>query len=100
MEHDGRALIPIQNFQGISIRLDKGVQIGVASPCETELELDCCERVDEPEPKAERSETVDGSLGSMCASIKALANTPEHYAKLMSLLSLPDGLDACEVKRN
>ena len=34
VQPDGRALIPIQNFQEISIKLDGGVQLGVASQCE------------------------------------------------------------------
>ena len=34
VQTDGRALISVQNFQGVPIRLDKGVQLGTASQCE------------------------------------------------------------------
>ena len=91
VQPDGRALIPIQNFQGMSIKLDGGVQLGIASQCELL-------RSDEPELKPGSSAGMDAS-SSMCACIKALSNTPERHAKLMSLLSTPDGLNAGEVKR-
>ena len=30
----GKALIPLQNFQGMSVKLTEGVQLGVASLCD------------------------------------------------------------------
>ena len=30
----GSVLIPLQNFQGMPVRLEKGIELGVARPCD------------------------------------------------------------------
>ena len=66
------ALIPVQNFQGMSIRLDEGIQLGVASPCKLSAP-------DEPEPKSEHVTGTDVQIGGVCACVEAVGNTPERY---------------------
>ena len=34
VQPDRKAYIPVQNFQGLTIKLDEGVQLGVASLCD------------------------------------------------------------------
>ena len=93
VQPDGRALIPVQNFQGMPIiRLDEGMQLGVASQCEPSL-------LDEPEPQSEPVEGLGVPVGGVCACVEALSDTAERYEKLMSLLELPDGLSACEAEK-
>ena len=83
---------PIQNFQGISIKLDEGVLLGVASLCDIPRQD---EPVIETEPKQGRSVL----LSSTCASVKALTNSPECYERLQNVLHFPDNLDALQVEK-
>ena len=91
VQPDGRALISVQNFQGMPIRLDEGMQLGVASQCEPSL-------LDEPEPQSEPVEGLGVPVSGVCACVEALSDTAERYEKLMSLLEIPDGLSTCEQK--
>ena len=51
VQSDGRAFVPLQNFQGTTIKLDKGAYLGVASLCDIPRQD---EPVRETEPKRER----------------------------------------------
>ena len=114
VQPSGKALIPIQNFQGMSVKLKEGEQIGVASLCDLP-------GPDEPEfkpgptlglpPQTECNHACTCSHACTCnvactcnhactcdhvctraqcnhvgASVKALPNTPERYAELMKVL--------------
>ena len=46
VQTDGRTLIPVQNFQGMPLKFDKGIQLGIASQCELSVS-------EEPEPDLE-----------------------------------------------
>ena len=69
VQPDGRAFIPLQNFQGTSIKLDQGVHLGVASLCDIP-------RQDEPVKETEPKQGNGAPLRSTCASVKALINPP------------------------
>ena len=70
---DGMTLVPLENFQGVPVRLEEGVQLNVAKQylCSREIELKSAEE-------------------SQCAIVKSLANTPERCQRLIPLLNLPD----------
>ena len=91
VQPDGRAFIPLQNFQGTSIKLDEGVHLGVASLCDIP-------RQDEPVKVTEPKQGNGALLRSTCASVKALINTPERYERLRSVLDFPDTLDAYQIE--
>ena len=92
VQSNGKALIPLQNFQGMSVKLKEGEHIGVASLCDLP-------RPEEPEfyPEPMR-ETAMQSNGT-CTCVQALPNTPERYETLMQLLDLPDDIGSCEVDK-
>ena len=91
IQPDGRAFIPLQNFQVTSIKLDEGVHLGVASLCDIP-------RQDEPVKVTEPKQGNGAPLRSTCASVKALINTPERYERLRSVLDFPDTLDAYQIE--
>ena len=70
VQPDGTALIPMQNFQGMPIRLGEGVRLGVVSQCELP-----------DEPKPEPCEGMRVPLSGTCACIKALSNTPKRESR-------------------
>ena len=88
VQANGKALIPVQNFQGVPIKLNEGVQLGLASQCELPV-------ADKPEPK---SGGTGLSAGGMCACVEAVNDGSGRYEKLMSMLELTDSLNTCEVE--
>ena len=92
VEPDGKALFPIQNFQGILIKLDEGVQLGVASLCDLSRE-------DEPVREPEPTQGNGMQSSSVCACVQALSNSPERYQRLLNVLDLPDKLNSVEAKK-
>ena len=68
---DGIALIPLQNFQGVSVKLDKGTPLGMVQPCEP-LYRDLAQPGEGPS-------LSDSPGGGLCANVKALPNTLERY---------------------
>lgn len=86
VQPNGRAL---QNIQEMSIKVDKGVQLGIASLCEIPRQV---EPVRGREPKG-----VPHS--STCASVKALVNSPERYERLQRVLDFPDQLNCYEAEK-
>ena len=88
VQPSGKALIPVQNFQGISVTLEGGVQLGVVNLCNWSHDVDSL--TNEP------SRTSDVQCKSTCASVTMLRNTPERYKELMKELKLPNGMSACE----
>ena len=93
VQPSGKALLPIQNFQGISVKLTEGEQLGVASLCDLP-------RSEEPEsnPEPTLGFAPQGQRDSTCACVNALPNTPERYATLMKVLDLPDDVNPSEMK--
>ena len=67
---DGMVLIPLQNFQGVPVRLEKGVEFGVARQCDLpdQVSIDLPQTVDSELPHVE----------SRCATVQALVNSPEY----------------------
>ena len=92
VQSNGRAFIPLQNIQGMSVKLDKGVQLGVASLCEIP-------RQDEPVRETEPKQGKGVPRSSTCASVKALVNSPERYERLQRVLDFPDQLNSCEAEK-
>ena len=90
----GKALLPIQNFQGISVKLAEGEQLGVASLCDLP-------RSEEPELKPEPTLgfVPPGQRDSTCACVNVLPNTPERYATLTKMLDLPDDVNPSEMNK-
>ena len=92
VQPNGRAFIPLQNFQGMSIKLDERVQLGVPSLCDIP-------RQDEPMKETWPEQGNSAPLGSTCASVKALINSPERYKRLQSVLDFPGVLDSYQAKQ-
>ena len=92
VQPSGKALIPIQNFQGISVKLEEGEQLGVATPCDLPGPE---EPVLDPEPTLGLPTRTQCT--STCASVNALSNTPERYATLMKVLDLPDDVSSFDI---
>ena len=85
---DGSVLIPIQNFQGVPVKLDEGLELGVARCCELPVELVAArDRVElaDVDPKAVPVST--------CAAVRTIDVTPERgeQQQLIKLLDLPVG---------
>ena len=55
----------MENFQGVSARLDEGVRLGIASECDATIS-DEPSRLDSPEPKSEPSEGMGVPLSGTC----------------------------------
>ena len=91
VQSNGRAFIPLQNIQGMSVKLDKGVQLGVASLCDFHGQ-------DKPGRLTERVQGK-GVPHSTYASIKALVHSPECYERVRSVLDFLDQLNSCEAKK-
>ena len=70
VQPSGKALIPVQNFQGISVTLEGGVQLGVVSLYNWSHDVDFL--------TSEPSWTSDAQCKSTCASVTTLHNTPGH----------------------
>ena len=90
----GKALLPIQNFQVISVKPAEGKQLGVASLCDLP-------RSEEPEPNPEPTLGLfrKGSvIVPAHACVNALLNTSERYDTLMKVLDLPDDVNPSEMK--
>ena len=89
---DGSVLIPLQNFQGMPVRLERGAELGVARQCNLPDQVN----IDVPQ-------TVDSELPhdhSRCATVKALVNSPERLEKLLKALDLPvDKLNPVELEK-
>ena len=92
VQPSGKALIPLQNFQGMSVKLTEGVQLGVASLCDLP-------RPEEPEFNPEPTLGMETQCHSTCACVNAFSNTPERYDTLMKVLDLPDDENSCEVEK-
>ena len=92
VQPDGKAYIPVQNFQGLTIKLNEGVQLGVASLCDIP-------RQDEPVTETEPKQGKSVPPGSTCASVKALINSPERYERLQNMLDFPDDLNSFQVEQ-
>ena len=88
---DGIALIPLQNFQGVSVKLDKGTPLGMVQPCKP-----LCQDLAQP---GEGPSLPDSLGGGLCAHVKALPNTPERYQRLLEALELPEELGNDEMKQ-
>ena len=87
---DGMALIPVENYQGLPIKLKKGMQLGVVRPCD----------IPDAEEVVDTSESVEASIESRCATVKALNNTPERFQRLLQSLELPvDKLDPVDLEK-
>ena len=85
---DGLALIPVENYQGLPVKLKK-MQLGVVGPCD----LPDSVKIDTPE----KVEPLDDGR---CAAAKALPNTPEHFQQLLQSLELPvDKLSPVELEK-
>lgn len=81
MHSDGSVLIPLHNFQGMPVRLEKGVELGVARQCDLPDQVN----VDVPQ-------TVDSELPqehSRCATVKALVNSSGRLEKPLKVIDLP-----------
>ena len=78
VQANGRALIPVHNFQGIPIRLEEGVQLGIASQCELSVS-------DEPEPKVKPVKGACLSVSETRACVEVVSNVTERYDRLMSM---------------
>lgn len=78
---DGSVLIPLQNFQGMSVRLEKETELGVARGCNLpdQVDIDVPQTIDSELPHGHRR----------CATVKALGNSPEHLKILLKVLALP-----------
>ena len=87
VQPDGKAYIPVQNFQGLTIKLDEGVQLGVVSLCDVP-------RQDEPVNETEPKQGKSNPPGNTCASVKAFINSPERYKRLQNMLDFPDDLSS------
>ena len=91
---DGMVLIPMQNFQGVPVRLEGGVQLGVVRQCDLHVPDQVI--IDVPE-------TVDSELppvDSRCASVIALVNNPDRLQQLLEALDLPvDKLEPAELEQ-
>ena len=86
---DGMALIPVENYQGLPVKLKKGMQLGVVRSCDLPETV----KVDTPE----KNEHLDDSR---CAAVKALSNTPERFQQLLQSLELPvDKLSPIELDK-
>ena len=86
---DGMALIPVENYQGLPVKLKKGMQLGVVRSCDLPETV----KVDTPE----KNEPLDDSR---CAAVKALSNTPERFQQLLQSLELPvDKLSPVELDK-
>ena len=86
---DGMALIPVENYQGLPVKLKKGIQLGVVRPCD----LPDSVKIDAPEK-------VEPFDDSRCAAVKALPNTPERFQQLLQSLELPvDKLSPVELEK-
>ena len=86
---DGMALIPVENYQGLPVKLKKGMQLGVVRPCNLpdSVEIDAPEKV----------EPLDDCR---CATVKAFSNTPERFQQLLQSLELPvDKLSPVELDK-
>ena len=59
----------MENFQGVSARLNEGVRSGIASECDVSIS-DKPSRLDSPEPKSEPNEGVGVQLSGTCACVK------------------------------
>ena len=88
---DGIALIPLKNYQGVSVKLDEGTPLGMVQQCEP-----VCQVLTEPR---ERPSLSGSQSGGLCAHVKALPNTPERYQRLLEALELPDQLGDDELKQ-
>ena len=75
VQPSGKALIPLQNFQGISVKLEGGAKLGVASLCDLP-------RPEEPEFNPEPTRGIETQSNGTCACVQALPNTPERYDTL------------------
>ena len=75
---DGMVLIPLQNFQGMPVRLERRVELGVAREC------DLRDQVTIVKPRIELLQ-----VDSRCATVQALVNSPERLQKLLKVLDLP-----------
>ena len=92
MHSDGSVLIPLQNFQGVPVRLEKGAELGVARQCNLpdQVNIDVFQTVDSELPHDH----------SRCATVKALVNSPEHLEKLLKALDLPvDKLNPVDLEK-
>ena len=87
---DGMAFIPVENYQGLPIKLKKGMQLEVIRPCD----------LPDPEKVIDASENVETLDESRCATVKALSNTPERFQQLLQSLELPiDKLDPADLDK-
>lgn len=82
----GSALIPVQNFHGVPVRLEGGVKLGVVSQCEPTVTDDL------------KAVPIEETAMSVCASVEAGSSVPERSEKLMSMLELSDKLSCGETK--
>lgn len=83
VDSEGLAVIPIQNFQGVCVKLDPGMQIGaVRCPLPDIVEVDV-------EPNREVHECTEAN----CAHVKAFDDSQRCH-KLLKALNLP----ACKLK--
>ena len=79
VQTSGKALI---QFQGMSVKLTEGVQLGVASLCHLPSP-------EEPEFNPEPMLGMEMQCNSTCACVKALPNTPEDYKTLQKCWTCP-----------
>ena len=81
LRSDGTVLIPLENYQGIPVKLEEGVELGTVRECDLTKH--------ETSGVPGSCGTAEPEIASRCAAVKALPNTPERFEQLLKMLELP-----------
>lgn len=74
---DGEILIPVENYQGLTVRLEIDTPLGTVRPAESSI--------------ANEVSATDSLPTSMTSLVKVIEHTPERMNQLMSQLNLSAG---------